>query len=312
MTNAESRLERHTVAPGIDLAVRRWSPPRGSQGRRFLLVHGLASNARMWDGVAAHLVGLGHEVAAVDQRGHGQSAKPDDGYDFTTVTDDLVALIGSLGWTATGDAAPVVAGQSWGANVVLELSWRCPDLLAAAVLVDGGTIDLSTKFPTWEACRKALAPPRTAGTPYEQIEGWMRDAHLDWPESGIQGSLACFERRADGTAAPWLTFERHMAILAALYGHRPAERYPDIGVPVTFLTADTSRSDVMGGASWTADKRRDVDAALGLLPRGRAEWMVGDHDLHAQHPSEVAGILLAAAADADADRADPPSAGGAA
>jgi len=45
----------------------------------FVLVHGLASNARLWDGVARRLAGAGHSSAAVDLRGHGRSDKPDTG-----------------------------------------------------------------------------------------------------------------------------------------------------------------------------------------------------------------------------------------
>src|SRR6476660_8857533 len=112
---APPATRRIEVAPGVELAVRSWD---GAGGRPFLLIHGLASNAHLWDGVANRLADLGHAVTAVDQRGHGQSDKPDIGYDFTTVTDDLAAIVAALGYER-----PVVAGQSWGGNVVLELAW---------------------------------------------------------------------------------------------------------------------------------------------------------------------------------------------
>jgi pimeloyl-ACP methyl ester carboxylesterase len=57
---------------------------------------------------------LGHTVVAVDQRGHGRSSKPDDGFDMATVAHDLELLVGELGLDR-----PIVAGQSWGANVVV-------------------------------------------------------------------------------------------------------------------------------------------------------------------------------------------------
>ncbi|MBU6317382.1 MAG: alpha/beta fold hydrolase, partial [Acidobacteria bacterium] len=70
---------------------------RPGDGTAFLLVHGLASNARLWDGVAESLASAGHTVVAVDQRGHGLSSKPDGGYDFATVVADLVTLTQALG-----------------------------------------------------------------------------------------------------------------------------------------------------------------------------------------------------------------------
>ena len=70
---------------GFQMSVREWRPNKAIAERRpFLLVHGLSSNARTWDGVAAELSAAGHPVVAIDQRGHGRSEKPpiSAGYDF--------------------------------------------------------------------------------------------------------------------------------------------------------------------------------------------------------------------------------------
>ena len=57
------------LSDGPRLALRR----ADGEGRPFLLVHGLSSNARLWDGTARLLAAAGHQVVAVDQRGHGRS-----------------------------------------------------------------------------------------------------------------------------------------------------------------------------------------------------------------------------------------------
>jgi len=236
----------------------------------------------MWDGVAEVLAAAGHPVVAVDQRGHGRSSKPDEGYDFTTIVSDLVELIAALGWER-----PVVVGQSWGGNVVIELAATHPDVLSAVAAVDGGFIDLGSRFATWEECSQVLAPPRLVGTPLATIEGWMRNANPGWPESGIQGSLANFEVRPDGTIAPWLTFDRHMMILEALYSHRPSTLFRHVAVPALMIPADT------GDVAWTHDKQDAVAAAVAALPDGRARWFSpAHHDIHAQHPVELANVLL--------------------
>lgn len=268
------------VAPAVSLR----TLERGMQhdARPFLLVHGLASNARMWDGVADELARHGHPVVAVDQRGHGRSSKPDDGYDFATVVGDLLVLIESLGWTA-----PVVVGQSWGGNVVVELAASHPTAVAGVVAVDGGFIELADRFHTWDECRVTLAPPRLVGTPASTIERWIREAHADWPESGIVGSLSNFEIREDGTIAPWLSFDRHMMILESLYHHRPSTRYGSITAPALLVPADT------GSVEWTHDKRIAVEAALAALRDGQVRWFSpAHHDIHAQHPIELAEVLL--------------------
>jgi pimeloyl-ACP methyl ester carboxylesterase len=296
------------VDDGVELAVDTWAPgaaagatagaagptraterPRSNATPPFLLVHGLASNARMWDGVAARLVEAGATALTVDLRGHGRSSKPEGPYDVPTVAGDLAALIEQLGLDR-----PVVAGQSWGGNVAVELAGRHPDLVRGIVCVDGGWLELSHQFADWDACRLALAPPRLLGRRLEEVEGYVRSAHPDWPESGIRGVLANFEVRPDGTIAPWLTYERHIEVLRGLWEHHPSERYARIGVPVLLVPADADGGPADGGAAsdWTRRQHRDVETAATAIPNARVRWLAGDHDVHAQHPHELAHVML--------------------
>ncbi len=76
VAGVEPRHEWHTLASGAELHAVHWDPPRqaasGDEPVPFLLVHGLASNARLWDGVAQHLAKRGHRVVAIDQHSvHG-------------------------------------------------------------------------------------------------------------------------------------------------------------------------------------------------------------------------------------------------
>ncbi len=295
VTLTERRIR---VTGGIELAVRvpaadpaparRSAPGSGSAPAPALLVHGLASNARLWDGVAGRLVALGHPVAAVDQRGHGRSEKVDDGYDWATLTDDLVAVLDGLGWHEPA----VVAGQSWGGNVVLELAARHPERLAAAVLVDGGTIELSTSFADWPTAEATLTPPAFAGTSAADMEGFLRRSHPDWPEVGITGTMGNVEVRADGTVAPWLTLPRHLGIVRQLWEHHPPERYPEVAVPVLLVPAGDGSAPP---ARFEAAKRDAVAQAEAGLAVSATVWVDGDHDLHAQHPDRIAELIDAAA-----------------
>jgi pimeloyl-ACP methyl ester carboxylesterase len=283
----EPRHEWHDLA-NSRLHAMHWDPSVATQPP-CLLVHGLGSNARLWDGVAWRLAELGHPTVAIDQRGHGQSSKPDSGYDMATVTDELFELINHLGWDQ-----PLVAGQSWGANVVLELGYRHPTASQAIACVDGGFIELQERFPVWEDAAEMMAPPKLAGTPYTKMQQWMAKSNADWPEEGRRGQLASFEVLDDGTVTPWLTFERHLQVLRGLWEHRPSTRYANINTPLMMIPADT------GDVAWTASKRAAVDAAIEALPHGRADWFSpAHHDVHAQHPAEVADLLHQAATKAD-------------
>jgi pimeloyl-ACP methyl ester carboxylesterase len=253
-------------------------------GPPMLLVHGLASNAHLWDGVAERLAAAGHPVAAVDQRGHGQSDKPDSGYDFATLTADLMAVLAELGWH--DDRAPWLAGQSWGANVVLEVAARHPGAARGLVLVDGGTMELRSRFADWPTCEAALAPPVLVGTTAANFERLTRSHHVDWPESGIAGALANVEVLGDGTIRPWLSRDNHMTILRNMWDHHLSDRYPLVNVPVLILPAEDEANQ-----RWMAGKRDEVARAGAALHRSVTRWIPGDHDLHAQHPDLVAELI---------------------
>ena len=270
----------------VSLTVDLW--PNGTSGVGFVLVHGLASNSQLWWAAAERLHELGHSCASVDQRGHGRSDRPEAGYTLDRAGADLAAVISYVRRDVAGFGGRLVAaGQSWGGNVVLELGWREPETLHGVVCVDGGTLEPSRHFPDWEDCARSLAPPRLTGTPAAEIERYLRQAHPDWPESGIRATMANFELRADGTVAPRLTFERHMLLLRALWEHHPPARYPEIKVPVLLVPADSGGAD-----GFSADKRRAVDEAVEAIPEVAVRWFSpADHDVHAQHPVELAELL---------------------
>ena len=275
---------RHvTVADGVDLAVYDWG---GVGGLPFLLVHGLASNARMWDGVARRLVAAGHRAVAVDLRGHGRSSKPDTGYDMADVADEIQTLCDRLGLDR-----PVVAGQSWGGNLVIELAARHPEVIRGIVPVDGGFFHLADRFPDWDDCAREMAPPKLVGTPRGRIEAAIRSVNRHWPPEAVDGVLANFEIRTDDTIAPWLTFERHMLVLRGLWEHHPRHRYGEIETPVLWMPAHD-------GTTTRTSKHTSIDEAQQLLSRSRVEWFSpGHHDLHAEQPDRVVKILVDAVAD---------------
>ena len=288
--------ERIRVADGVELRVLRWlaqNGPATSSGSAsaapFLLVHGLASNARLWDGVARRLAEAGRSVVAVDLRGHGHSDKPDAGYDFATISEDLKSLIRALG---PGFERPILVGQSWGAGVVLDFAVRHADMTRGIVLVDGGLTDLWDAFPTWDVCWERLAPPQLVGMPLSSVEVYFRSAHADWPEEGFEGSLGNFEIRQDQTIAPWLSRDHHKAILEAMWGQRTAALWAALRVPALIIPVDGGESE------WTRAKRAGVAAALAATEAAaRGAWFTGDHDIHAQHPAELTEAILAADCD---------------
>ncbi len=245
----------------------------------FLLVHGLASNARLWDMTALELARLGHRVSAVDLRGHGESDKPDHGYDFPTLVSDITTVCETLALEQ-----PILAGQSLGANLVLETAWVHPQICSGVVCVDGGIIELSSSFPDWDEAAKVLAPPKLIGTPRDLLRSMIREGHPTWPESGIDATMANFAVRDDGTVAPQLSLANHMRLLRSLWEHKPSARFATLHVPVLFVFA--------GSGFGPPTKRDSARAAQEAVPLARVHWFDdADHDIHAQHPVELAALL---------------------
>jgi pimeloyl-ACP methyl ester carboxylesterase len=278
-------VRRIVVAPGVELHIEVRIGDKSAVP--FVLVHGLASNARLWDGVAEHLHGAGHTAVVIDQRGHGLSDAPDMGYDLDTAVADLLTLIGTLELDR-----PVLAGQSWGGNVVLELGWRRPDALRGVACVDGGVIELSQAFPSWEDCLAALTPPALDHLTLAELETRVRKSVPHFSDRAVAAYLHCFRTRPDGTIEARLTRSRHLSILRSLWEHRPSTRWATLKTPTLLLLADS------GDESRTSRKRSAEAVALAAGGAIRSVWFSpGHHDLHLESPERVAGLLMQALRD---------------
>lgn len=268
---------------GLPFHYRDW----GGDGRPVLLLHGLASTCHIWD-LVAPLLAEDFRVVAMDQRGHGQSAQVDDGYDFATVLGDAAAFIEHLGWER-----PIVVGHSWGADVALELAVAKPELAAGLIFVDGGAIDISNR-PGWTLAqaREEMAPPIFTGfTPQmmrERVESGGRFGPNAPPET-TEAVLANFRVLDDGTIQSNLRRENHLRIIDALWDHKPGDLYPRLKCATLMLPAWQATPDAM-------DRRfrreESIARAESLLPRSKTVWLEDSiHDVPLQRPMLVAGTI---------------------
>lgn len=271
---------------GITLRAVTWSTADQSPGVPLLLIHGLASNARLWDGAARTLSRMGHAVTAIDLRGHGLSDKPDHGYAMSDIANDIRDVLAHIPGYANLDNAPILIGQSWGGNIVVECAHQFGTQLRGVVAVDGGTIELAHAFPEWAECARTLSPPALAGMKFDRLRSYIRAAHPDWSNEAIDGQMHNMERLEDGTIRPWLTLERHLDVLRGLWEHSPSTLWNEIDIPILFTPA------AKGNDSHTESKRAQISRAVTSLRRGRAEWFEpADHDLHAQFPDRFASVV---------------------
>jgi pimeloyl-ACP methyl ester carboxylesterase len=293
--------DRSTVggAGGVPISLAAWhSPGMSPVPPPVLLHHGLASSAGFWGPVASRLAGgtpggPPRTVVALDARGHGESGRPDDGYDFATVTADLAAVLGALGWGGEGEPRPVLVGHSWGGNVIVEYAARHPAVPAALVLVDGGFIEMQPDV-TWEEAERRLAPPDRPPIAWAEF---VEIARTRSPEVGwgaeVQAAVRHnFEELPDGRMRVRLSRARHMSILRALYEQRPSRLLPLVRCPVLILPARRPTDD--------PEERELMERRVALVTRAEAilrragtpvavAWFENTvHDVPIQRPGELA------------------------
>ena len=103
---------------------------RAANAPRLALIHSLALDRSVWDGVVRELAGDVH-VLTYDCRGHGKSGKTGGPYSAEQFARDLAELFDHVGW-----ASAAVAGCSMGGCVAQAFGGLYPARAAALGLID--------------------------------------------------------------------------------------------------------------------------------------------------------------------------------
>jgi len=283
------------TAHGFQLYYRRWSPSPVSASTQaslppILLLHGLASSSHIWDFVAPLLAERGYLVTALDQRGHGESAKPHAGYDFATIIADDAAAVAALELVR-----PIVVGHSWGAMVALHYAATYPGQVTALVLVDGATNQFSLR-PGWsrEQALIDLAPPRFAGTSRETFLSFYRNGPLgqQWSAQLEESILRIVQLREDDTVAPRLDFENHLQIIGAMWDQPLFELYQQLHCPTTLIVAEQRPTSEAQAAALKL-RQEGIAHIHAICPDIRVVVMVDTmHDIPLQRPAQLAQEIL--------------------
>jgi pimeloyl-ACP methyl ester carboxylesterase len=280
---ASPPTERVATAPGVEVAVTIDS--HGPAGMPVLLLHGLSQQRRFWGPVLRRL--RSRPVAAMDQRGHGDSDTPlEADFSVPACAADVLAVLDRLGWSRA-----VVAGHSWGAAVALEAAASAPDRVAAAVLVDGGLWSPSALGPRAQV-REALTPP-ALGIPADELWSMIRGGALGpwWSDEARDALAPTFRTGADGLVRTRLGMERHLRVLDGMLEHdqRGAmDRCTEARVPVWAAVCEPRRP---AGDVWQQAKDEAVAEALRRDNCLVHRWAGAVHDVPLQWPALVAGLV---------------------
>lgn len=162
--------ERWIEVDGLRLRALDW----GTAGRPpLLLLHGMAMHAWTWDQNALAWNDAFHAVG-VDQRGHGDSDRPDPAtYQTATLARDAVQMADALGWGRFS-----IVGQSMGGHNGMQAAIDYPGRVEKLVISD---MEPRFQLELMDFMRKAEAPPV-----YDSFDAFVEAAAARNPRAPVE------------------------------------------------------------------------------------------------------------------------------
>ena len=250
-----------------------WEWPGDPPGA--LLLHGIGNYGRYWDFFADAIAGR-LRLIAPDARGHGESAKPAEGYGPTDFVADAVAVM-----DASALERPVVIGHSMGGYHATALALTHPKRVRALVLVDVGP----RVEPAGASRARRLSLERPDRFPDEATAlSYLKETSPGYGDAVYDNRLEfAFRRYADG-ALEWRSSKHALAKILNATEARPAtwDRLGEIACPVLIVRGTRSPSL----AAKTAEQMRAT------LKNARLVELDAGHNVALDRPRELADAVV--------------------
>ena len=256
----------------------------GGSGRPVMALHGLASSAHWYELVASSLREQ-YRIIAPDQRGHGQTTQASDGYDWPTLTGDIIGLMDHLGFPRMA-----VFGHSWGAGVALNVAARFPDRVAALGLIDGGFSRSAGTTSSWEEARARATPRDVSGTREEFLERLRTQLSFCWNEQVERIVQTMVYEDQEGQIQDILRPENHIQVMRAMWEGSGSDAYSKISCPTVIIPAGPTPDRALSERSLLKQER--VEAAGKGIANSRVRWIPETvHDIGYHKPEELAAVI---------------------
>lgn len=202
-------------------------------GPVLIFLHPSSGYGRMWEFTVSHLL-PGFHIYAPDQRGHGDSARPDGGYTGEEYAEDLRAFM-----EAQGIERAILAGHSLGGRVAQIFAGKYPAMTQALILVGGPHYEsffqeASIVDSVLQMAEKMRSSPREFDTEEDAVR-YNQERYPFVPEEAIRHRVRYgFQHLPNGKYGPRYDPLR----VAQGLTHIPDDltRYAsEIGCPVAFM-----------------------------------------------------------------------------
>ena len=229
---------------GVRLRFWRKGDPNGVP---VLLLHGITDSGRMWGRVADGLSEYGFDVIALDQRGHGSSEVPDEGYSYDDYAQDALGLLSHL-----RKSPAIVMGHSFGGLISMWLGAHYPQVVTKLVLVDPPLFNFSGSADEWHDWRqnyfqwlRDMKPKSAAQIMAEkkvESPGWSDDERTHYANARLAASLRLSERGGITFYSDWQNlFARFECPTLLVYGDK------DLGSIISDETAAEAKTLLRDG-----------------------------------------------------------------
>jgi pimeloyl-ACP methyl ester carboxylesterase len=243
------------------------------QGRRLgipvVFLHGVTDSWRAFEPVLARLPAAVRALA-ITQRGHGDSGKPEHGYRYNDLSEDLHAFMDALDLPQA-----VIVGHSMGSLVAQRFAIDCPERVAGLVLMGAfRTVRGSREVQQfWDSELSALEDPVPEALVRNfQVSTLARDVPPEFLDAVVHESLKVPAR-----------------VWRALF--RTFLETPDFSDGLSRVTAPAL---IAWGDRDAYASRADQDALRAALPAARCiVYAGGGHAFHWEEPGRFAGDLMA-------------------
>ena len=245
-------------------------------GPLIVLCHGWPESWYSWRHQIPALAAAGFHVVAPDQRGYGQTDKPEpiEAYNILQLTGDIVGLVNALSVETA-----IIAGHDWGAPVAWTSALLRPDIFRAVVLLSVPYFPRGQVRPT--IGMKAMAGDKNFYQLYFQEPGKV-EKEL---EAEVRKSMLMILYGASGDPPP---NERWNFIFDK------SKKFTESGVvpknlpawlteaDVEFYTNEFKRAGFRGGINWYRNSDRNWELTpflAGAKLRQPTLFVAGDRDV---------------------------------
>jgi 2-(acetamidomethylene)succinate hydrolase len=275
-TTRELREKDVLLSNGLKIHYYEWPGPRPN----LVLLHPSSGYGRMWEWTADAL-GQQFHVYALDQRGHGDSGRPDGDYSAEEYAADLLLFFREVGI----DQA-IIAGQSLGGRVGMVFAATYPALVQALGLVGGP--HMSNFFPTREATVGVLGAAQR-----------MLESKTEFPSSDAALEYVRSQRRRDREE----TLRHRIAHNTVRSGSGVAMKYDNVRVAIglahmaddlrKYAAKTTCPVAILRGSSGAELSAEDARALASCWKHAVVLDVDGDYALQMENPGGLAQALTA-------------------